>query len=116
MTDSRHGTFTELEGDEPYPGVRRRVLDADGCTVTEYTFEAGAEFPRHRHRQEQVTMIEHGAVTMTLGQEPHELSVGAWSVVGGGVEHGIVAGPDGARIRAVLVPRRGSADEIEVRG
>ena len=102
MTDSRHGTFAELEGDEPYPGVRRRVLDADGCTVTEYTFEAGAEFPRHRHRQEQVTMIEHGAVTMTLGQEPHELSVGAC--------------PDGARIRAVLVPRRGSADEIEVRG
>ena len=116
MTDARHGTFADLDGDEPYPGIRRRAFDAEGCTITEYTFDAGAEFPRHRHRQEQVTLIEHGMVTMTLGQQRHELGVGAWSVVAGGVEHGIVAGPDGARIRAVLVPRRGSTDEIEVLG
>jgi hypothetical protein len=29
-----------------------------------------------------------------------------------GVEHGVTAGPDGARIVAVLSPRRESSDEI----
>jgi hypothetical protein len=35
-------------------------------------------------------------------------------VVGPEVDHGITAGPDGARFLAVVTPRRGAADEYEV--
>lgn len=114
MTDSVHGTFAEVEPDEPYPGVVRRAIDAQGSTVTSYTFTPGASFPRHRHPQEQVTLIDEGEVTMLLGDEQQVLAAGSWSVVAGGVEHGITAGPDGARITAIIVPRRASADSIEV--
>ena len=34
----RHGSFDELETAEPFPGVERRVLDAEGATGTRYSF------------------------------------------------------------------------------
>jgi quercetin dioxygenase-like cupin family protein len=117
MSDgARIGTFAGLAADEPHPGVTRRTFDADGATVTSYEFEPGATFPRHKHPQEQITLIDAGSVTMWLGGETNVLLPGAWSVVGGDVEHGITAGPEGARITAIIVPRRGAADEYEVVG
>ena len=111
---ARVGAFDELAADEPHRGVTRRAFDSDGATVTSYEFEPGAEFPLHRHPQEQITLIEAGSVRMTLGGEQRELRRGAWSIVAGDVEHGIVAGPDGARIIAIVVPRRANADAYEV--
>jgi len=114
MSDRAVGSFAQLAPDEPYPGVVRRAFDSEAATVTRYEFEPGASFPLHRHRQEQITLIEAGSVRMSIAGREEELEAGAWSVVAGGVEHGIVAGPDGARIVAVVVPRRESADAYEV--
>jgi quercetin dioxygenase-like cupin family protein len=108
------GRFDDLSEDEPYPGVHRRAFDSERATVTAYHFEPGAEFPLHRHPQEQVTLVEQGVIVFTVGGEPNELHPGSWSVVGPNVEHGLRAGADGARILAVLVPRRESADGYEV--
>jgi quercetin dioxygenase-like cupin family protein len=108
------GRFDELSEDEPYPGVHRRAFDSERATVTAYEFEPGAEFPRHRHPQEQITLVEHGAVVFTVAGRADELRRGGWSIVAPNVEHGLRAGPDGARILAVLVPRRERADAYEV--
>ena len=120
MTDAGgrvvEGRFADLEAGEPYPGVVRRTFDSAKATVNEYAFEPGASFPIHRHPAEQITLIQEGEVEMTVEGVPRQLRAGDWSVVAGEVEHGITAGPGGARILAVVVPRRESADAYTVVG
>jgi quercetin dioxygenase-like cupin family protein len=108
MTEPAVGTFAGLASDEPYPGVVRRTFDAAGATVTSYEFSPGASFPLHRHTHEQITLVDEGSVRMRIGEDEPELSTGGWSVVPGGIEHGVTAGPTGARITAIIVPRRES--------
>lgn len=108
------GSFDAVPEEEPFPGVWRRSFDAVGATVTEYRFRAGATFPNHRHAQEQITVVAEGSVSMTIDGKATEIGPGGWSVVEPGVEHGITAGAEGARFTAIVVPRRGAADEYEV--
>jgi quercetin dioxygenase-like cupin family protein len=114
MDDALHGTFDGLPAEEPFDGVRRRSFDSARATVTEYVFEPGARFPLHHHPQEQITLVAEGEVEMTMAGETTRLGPGAWSVVGPGVEHGIRAGENGARILAIVVPRRSSSSEYEL--
>jgi unsaturated pyranuronate lyase len=109
-----HGAFADLPVAEPYEGLRRRTFDSAGSTVNEYSFEPGASFPIHRHPEEQVTLILEGSVELTVEGDTSILEAGAWSVVGGDVEHGITAGPDGARILAIITPRRTRTDAYTV--
>jgi quercetin dioxygenase-like cupin family protein len=106
------GSFAALEADEPHPGVTRRSFSSRGATVTSYEFEPGARFPIHSHQQEQITIVEHGEVEFTVDGSPQPLREGDWSVVDGGVEHGLLAGSGGARILAIIVPRRQAPDEM----
>ena len=109
------GTIEGLGVDAPYPGITRRTLDGQGASLVWYAFEPGARFPLHRHPQEQITVVEEGTVRMRIGaSEERVLGVGAFSALPGGVEHGITAGPDGARIMIALVPRRAAGEQPEV--
>jgi quercetin dioxygenase-like cupin family protein len=109
-----HGAFADLPVAEPYEGLRRRTFDSAGSTVNEYSFEPGASFPIHRHPEEQVTLILEGSVELAVEGDRSILEAGGWSVVGGDVEHGITAGPDGARILAIITPRRTRTDAYTV--
>jgi quercetin dioxygenase-like cupin family protein len=100
------GRFEHLEAESPFPGIVRRTLTTAQATVTEYRFEPGATFPSHHHPQEQTALILDGKVHLTAAGETQTLAAGAWSVVAGGVPHGITAGDAGARFLVVLVPRR----------
>ena len=113
MSDPAVGRIDELDADTPYLGVVRRAFDAQGATVTAYEFQPGASFPVHRHEQEQITLIDQGAVRMTIGEQELELAAGAWSVVPPGLAHGITAGDAGARITAIIVPRRQAPHDYE---
>jgi quercetin dioxygenase-like cupin family protein len=106
----RIGSFRDLPLEEPYPGLHRRTFESEGATVNQYVFAPSARFPLHRHPQEQITLVEYGEVEMTIAGEVSTLSGGDWSVVAADVEHGIQAGPGGARILAIVVPRRRAAD------
>ncbi len=106
MSDPATGRIDELEADAPYPGVVRRAFHGQGATVTAYEFRPGARFPVHRHEQEQITLIDEGAVRMTIEDRELDLAAGAWSVVPPGIAHGITAGDAGARLTAIIVPRR----------
>jgi quercetin dioxygenase-like cupin family protein len=109
MAGVQRGSFDDLESESPYPGVERESFDSAGATVTRYRFDPGAGFPLHRHDQEQLTMILDGGVTFTAGAEQLALSAGDWSIVPGGVEHGVRAGETGAVFLAVVVPGRDHA-------
>jgi quercetin dioxygenase-like cupin family protein len=105
------GQFDDLPWDEPFPGVRRAMFSTQQATVSRYTFEPGAAFPPHSHAQEQITLVQEGDLEMSIAGEITTLRKGGWSVVGPDVEHGITAGPEGTSFLAVIVPRRGAADE-----
>ena len=66
----------------------------------------------HQHPQEQITVLRRGEVELTAGGRVSRLGPGEWSVVAGGVEHGITAGGRGASFLAILVPRRGPDEAI----
>jgi quercetin dioxygenase-like cupin family protein len=110
----REGRFADLERERPYPGLAKRTFDAEGATVNSYEFEPGAEFPLHHHDQEQVTLVTEGEVRMTVGDSVSNLDAGSWNVVPGGMPHGITAGPEGAVILAIIVPRRGTLDSLKI--
>jgi quercetin dioxygenase-like cupin family protein len=112
--EAREGRFDELPAEEPYDGVSRCSFDGDGATVTRYTFRPGGRFPVHRHPQEQITVIEEGEVELTVGDRTIRLEAGSWSVVAPDVEHGIRAGEGGAKLLAIVVPRRTSSTAYSV--
>jgi quercetin dioxygenase-like cupin family protein len=114
MADHEHGRFADIAAEEVYPGVVRRSFSSATTTVTSYEFAPGATFPLHRHPAEQVTMIEQGEVRFTVAGVEERMGPGQWSVIAGGVEHGITAGEEGARFIAIVSPRRERADEYEV--
>ena len=94
----------------PYPGIRRRMFDGVQTTVAEYTFEPGATFPLHRHPQEQIVVVRHGELRLTVAGEERVLAAGQWSLIAGDVDHGITAAAQGAEFLAILAPRRGPGE------
>lgn len=108
-------SFDALPSEAPFDGVTRRSLTTARMTITSYAFEPGASFPIHSHAQEQWTLVEEGSVEMTIAGRTDTMRPGEWSLVEPGVEHGITAGGDGARILAIVSPPRASSDEYELR-
>jgi quercetin dioxygenase-like cupin family protein len=83
-------------------------------TVASYVFEPGAEFPMHRHDEEQITVVIEGGIDFTVGGQTHHLGVGETFVVEPGVAHCLRAGDAGTRFVAVVVPRRTHQDAYEL--
>lgn len=108
------GSFGDLVPEEPFAGVVRYGFSTEHATVNRYTFSPGASFPTHRHPQEQITLIEEGDMELTTAQGTRRLSPGDWTVFPGDVEHGLRAGAGGARVLAIITPRRAGADEYTV--
>jgi quercetin dioxygenase-like cupin family protein len=109
-----HGDVERLAAEDPFPGVRRRSFHSAQSTVAAYAFEPGAAFPLHRHDEEQITVIHEGEVEFEVAGERHVLGAGHTYVVAAGVQHGLRAGPSGARFLAVVVPRRARTDAYTV--
>ena len=111
---SARGSFADLPPENPYDGVTRRSFDSAGATVTSYVFDPNARFPLHRHPEEQITLVLAGDVECTADGERTLLRPGDWAVFAPNVEHGMTAGPRGARFLAVVMPRRSSTGSYTV--
>ena len=112
--ETRSGSFDALDASEPFDGIHRRTFSSAGATVNEYRFAPGSRFPLHAHAEEQITLVTEGEVELTAAGEVTRLAAGGWSVVAGGVDHGIRAGEHGAAILAIIVPRRASPSAYTV--
>ena len=108
------GRLDELPPEQPFAGVTRRSVTTSQMTIASYAFEPGASFPLHSHPQEQWTLVERGSVHMTIAGEATPMEAGDWSLVDPGVQHGITAGDEGARILAIVSPPRASSGEYEL--
>lgn len=100
--------------DTPFDGVTRTSHQSAQATVAAYAFEPGAEFPLHRHDEEQITVVCDGEVEFIVEGESHHLGAGETFVVAPGLVHGLRAGQAGARFLAVVVPRRDRADAYTI--
>lgn len=110
------GAGAEPALEHPFPGVSRRTNHTEQATVSAYAFEPEARFPIHTHPEEQITVVLEGTVVFEVEGEHHELGPGETYAVAAHLEHGLQAGPDGARFLAVVVPRRSGSDAYEIKG
>ena len=109
------GVGSAPEVERPFPGVTRRTNQTAKATVSAYAFEPSAEFPIHIHPEEQITVVLEGTVVFSVEGATHELGPGETYVVAPDTEHGLRAGPEGARFLAVIVPRRVGSDAYEIK-
>jgi quercetin dioxygenase-like cupin family protein len=115
-TPTVRGAGAEPPLEHPFPGVARRTNHTEQATVSAYAFEPQASFPIHTHPEEQITVVLEGTVVFEVEGEHHELGSGETYAVAAHLEHGLQAGPDGARFLAVVVPRRSGSDAYEIKG
>jgi quercetin dioxygenase-like cupin family protein len=111
VAEIKRGSLADLPNERPFPGITRVSFSSELATVASYRFEPGARFPLHSHPQEQITLVDEGEVEMTIAGSTQTMRPGDWALAPAEVEHGLVAGPNGARVTAIVVPRRGRADE-----
>jgi quercetin dioxygenase-like cupin family protein len=111
---SRVGTSSDLDRDEPYPGIRRASLHTPVASFARYELAPAASFPRHHHPQSQLLFVERGSVAFELEGETHAVGANGWAVVPPDATHGITAGDDGATAFAIVVPGRAGASDYVV--
>lgn len=71
------------------PGIRRRTLCFGAATLmTEFCLLHGHILPVHGHPQEQTGYLISGHITLTIGDETHDVLPGDSWCITGGVDHG----------------------------
>lgn len=80
----------DIDWDEPFEGVRRKVLTGNNLTICVYNLKAGLVFPAHQHSQEQMAYIIKGKCEFSVGEEgeKHIFSEGMFFAFAPNVKHG----------------------------
>ena len=91
---------------ELVPGVVVRTFWGAQMLVSQVGLAAGAIVPAHAHPHEQFGMLLCGELRTTIAGEMQQLKVGSIYIVPGGVEHGVVTGPEGAQLIEAFSPVR----------
>ena len=102
--------------DEVYPGVWRRTAAAQRMTMTLYRFDPGAAFPMHRHDQEQLALVQRGAVEFQNASARVTCRANQLIIIPPDEPHAATAGLEGAEVVSVVSPARRGADDYTVEG
>jgi quercetin dioxygenase-like cupin family protein len=74
---SGFSTWNGVESWEFVDGVRLHAIGGDQVLLCRVQYEPGKQVPRHAHEHtEQLMAVVEGSVTMTIGDETRELTVG----------------------------------------
>jgi quercetin dioxygenase-like cupin family protein len=83
--------FSRLEDREPFPifpGVELRAFGGEQVLLCHVRYAPGTTVARHAHEHtEQIVAIVEGSLSMRVGDETRELSVGDAVVINRGIEH-----------------------------
>jgi len=71
----------DLDRSEELPGYLGAFVHGDNMTVTNWSVEAGAEFPEHAHPHEQISIVVAGTFELTLDGETDVLELGRIAVI-----------------------------------
>ena len=87
-------------------GITTRVFPGDNAMLSVVRLEPEARGKLHSHPEEQWGVLLEGSALRTQGGKEFEVSAGDFWRTPGGVEHTIIAGPEGALILDVFAPPR----------
>lgn len=89
------------------PGVRRKVLHGETCTVALVELAPGAPAGLHSHPHEQLSTIRSGEAAFILGENTHAVGPGDVVRIPPDVRHGVrVLGNAPVTILDFFVPKR----------
>jgi quercetin dioxygenase-like cupin family protein len=83
--------WTAVAEEKMNPLLSRRVIHAGGMTVARIWLAKGAVVPLHRHVNEQVTMLQSGALRFEMGGESFVLRAGEVLVIPPDLPHRVEA-------------------------
>lgn len=80
-----------IEEIQPDSIVSRTFYKGDGLKAILFGFDTGQELSEHTSSQAAIIQIVKGDATVTLGDDQHELSAGAWVQMAPRLKHSIFA-------------------------
>jgi quercetin dioxygenase-like cupin family protein len=99
-------SFDRLQGFELARGVTAKALFGEGAMLNLVELEPSAVVARHSHPHEQLGLILRGSMTLNVDGADHLLREMDGYTLPGGIEHGAVAGPEGALVLDAFRPVR----------
>ena len=101
LSDLSAGLARELA-----PGVNTRIFPGEQAMLSVVTLAANAAGRVHSHPEEQWGLLLEGSGVRMQDGVDHPVVKGDFWRTPGGVEHGLVAGPDGCQVLDVFAPPR----------
>lgn len=87
-------------------GISTRIFCGEQAKLSIVTIEANAKGKIHSHLEEQWGFLIEGSGVRIQGDEKIPIKKGDFWQTPGGVEHGIIGGPDGAKVLDIFSPPR----------
>jgi quercetin dioxygenase-like cupin family protein len=81
-------TWNDIAEETLNPLAGRKALHGAGMTIARFRFNKGNKVASHHHVNDQITMVESGAIRMTVGEETFQLNAGQMVHVAPDVPHG----------------------------
>lgn len=89
---------------EIQPGVRRRLVPADGATVSVTDLEPRTVIETHKHEREQVGLVTKGTLVLVIAGEQRILAPGDTYRVPPGASHGARVFEETAQVITIWAP------------
>ena len=87
-------------------GISTRIFCGEQTMLSIVTIEANAKGKIHSHLEEQWGFLIEGSGVRIQGDEKIPIKKGDFWQTPGGVEHGIIGGPNGAKVLDIFSPPR----------
>src|SRR5664280_1023453 len=88
MTPMKTYTWDDIAEEQLNPLAGRKALHGTAITVAHFRFDKGNKVASHHHVNDQVTIVEKGAVRMVVGDEEFVLKAGQMVHVAPNIPHG----------------------------
>jgi quercetin dioxygenase-like cupin family protein len=107
------GSWKDQEARDTQQDLEQKIITTDRMTVVRCAYKAGSDFPAHFHPQEQITIVEEGAIVFDFdGEETVTVSAGEMIAIPAHVRHATRV-PDGpARALNLFLAESRSAPTI----
>lgn len=97
--------WESLPEEQLNPLLSRQAIHTPALTIARLILKASAVVPTHHHTNEQVSMVEKGALRFTLGSEERIVRAGGMIAIPPDVPHSVMALEDSIAVD-VFTPRR----------
>ncbi len=77
---------------------QKTLVYGDKTLMAEFRLEQGADLPKHNHPHEQTGYLVSGEITLTIGDQTHQVKPGDSWCIAGDVEHKATALEDSVAI------------------